>query len=71
METCKMSDLFFTIGEISDKLHEPPARIDYIIRKYHLKPRHRVGIIRLFDAAQIEAIRQELYGIQTRGGHGN
>lgn len=55
-----------TIGQIADRLEEPPARVAYIVSKYRLKPVERVGIIRLFGAEQLKAIRQGLYGIQVR-----
>jgi hypothetical protein len=55
-----------TIGQIADRLAEPPSRVSYIISKYRMKPVHRVGIIRLFDESQIKVIRQGLYGIQIR-----
>jgi len=63
-----------TIGQIADRLEEPPARVAYIVSKYRLKPVQRVGIIRLFSEQQIEAIRQGLYAIRIRssrpvGGH--
>ena len=57
---------FLTASQIADKLGEPPQRITYIIRKYRLKPRERIGIIRLFDEQQVKEIKQGLYGIQTR-----
>jgi hypothetical protein len=44
-----MNEKLLTIGQISDRLDEPPARVAYIISKYRLKPVQRVGIIRLFD----------------------
>lgn len=55
-----------TATQIADQLGEPPQRVCYIIRKYRLKPVHRVGIIRLFDERQIVAIKNGLYGIQIR-----
>ena len=55
-----------TIGQIADRLWEPPARVGYIISKYRLKPMERIGIIRLFDERQLDAIKQGLYGIQIR-----
>jgi hypothetical protein len=61
-------DELSTIGQIADRLGEPPSRVGYIISKFRLKPRQRVGIIRLFDEDQIEAIRQGLYNIQVRTG---
>ncbi len=60
-----MTDLQ-TISQIADKLGEPPQRVDYIIRKHRLKPQQRVGIIRLFNEQQVEAIKEGLYGIQIR-----
>ncbi len=55
-----------TASQIADQLGEPPQRVDYIIRKYRIKPVARIGIIRLFSHEQIEAIKQGLYGIQIR-----
>lgn len=60
---------FFTIGQIADKLAEPPARITYIIAKHRLKPAKRVGIYRLFTSQQVEAIKQGCFNIQIRGGN--
>lgn len=57
-----------TASQIADQLGEPPQRITYIIRKYRLKPVQRVGIIRLFDDEQAEAIKQALYNMQVRNG---
>ena len=56
----------FTASQIADQLGEPPQRVTYIIRKHRLKPVQRVGIIRLFDERQVEAIKRGLYGIQVR-----
>ena len=56
----------FTIGQIADRLMEPPARIAYIISKHRLKPVSRIGIIRLFGEEHVKAIRQGLYGLQVR-----
>ena len=55
-----------TIGQIADRLREPPTRVAYIVSKYRLKAVQRVGIIRLFNEKQIKAIKQGLYGIQIR-----
>ena len=55
-----------TIGQIADRLREPPARVAYIVSKYRLKAVQRIGIIRLFDEEQIRVIKQGLYGIQIR-----
>ena len=56
-----------TVGQIADRLQEPPQRVAYIIRKYRLKPVQRVGIIRLFREQQVQAIKRGLYDIQIRG----
>ena len=61
-----MIEQLLTIGQIADKLQEPPARIAYVISRFRLKPVERVGIIRRFSAEQVEAVRQALYGIQIR-----
>ena len=62
-----MEQELLTIGQIADRLSEPPARVAYIVSKYRLKPVQRVGIIRLFSEEQVKAIKQGLYGIQVRG----
>lgn len=59
-----VTDELSTIGQIADRLEEPPARVAYIISKYRLKPVRRVGIIRLFSEQQVQAIREGLFGIQ-------
>ena len=60
-----MSDLF-TVGQIADRLSEPPARVAYIIRKNRIKPIDRVGIIRLFNEIQVMAIKEALFNMQVR-----
>ena len=61
-----MNTELLTIGQIADRLREPPARVAYVVSKYRLKPVSRVGIIRLFDEEQVKVIKQGLYGIQIR-----
>lgn len=56
--------LGFTIGEIADRLEEPPSRVAYIISKNRLKPVRRVGIIRLFSEQQVQAIREAMFNMQ-------
>lgn len=58
----------FTIGEIADRLAEPPSRVAYVIAKHRIKPVDRAGILRLFDDRQIELVRQGLYGIRSKRG---
>ena len=57
-----------TVGQISDRLNEPPNRVSYVISKFRLKPVQRVGIIRLFAEEQVDTIKQGLYNIQIRSG---
>ncbi|MFC1635842.1 hypothetical protein ACFL5Z_13465 [Planctomycetota bacterium] len=61
-----MKQELLTVGQIADRLQEPPARVAYIVSKYRLKPVERVGIIRLFSQQQVEVIKQGLYNIQIR-----
>ena len=61
-----MSDLF-TTGQIADMLREPPTRVEYIIRRHHIKPVDRVGIIRLFNEVQVAAIKEKIFNMQIRG----
>ena len=58
----------FTIGEIADRLGEPPSRVSYIISKHRIKAADRAGILRLFTDEQIELVRQGLYGIRIKRG---
>ena len=62
--------LDFTVGEIADRLEEPPARVAYIIAKHRMKPVRRVGIIRLFCEQQVRAIKQDLYKMQVHTTNG-
>ncbi len=56
----------YTVGEVADKLGEPPARVQYIISKHRIKPAERVGIYRLFNDSQVEQVRNGLFNIQVR-----
>ena len=55
-----------TVGQIAERLNEPPARVAYIISKYHIKPVKRIGIFRLFGEAEISRIVSGLFNIQIR-----
>jgi len=55
----------YTVGTLAEHFQEPPARIAYVISKYRIKPCQRIGIIRLFNDAQAEAIKQGLYGLRV------
>lgn len=56
-----------TVSQLADEWQEPPARVDYIIRKLRIKPTDRIGIIRLYDSNKAEIIRRGLYNLQIRG----
>lgn len=58
-----------TVSELADLLQEPPARVDYVIRKMRIKPTDRIGIIRLFDVDRVTLIKQGLFNLQIRGDH--
>ena len=61
-----IEELGSTIGQIADRFQEPTTRVAYIVAKFRLKAARRVGIIRLFDEAQIQAIKDGLYTMQIR-----
>ena len=56
----------FTVTQIAERLQERGHRVTYMISKLNLKPVSRVGIIRLFDEQQIEAIRNGLYNLRIQ-----
>ena len=61
-----IKELGSTIGQIADRFEEPPTRVAYIVAKLRLKAAQRVGIIRLFDESQVQAIKGGLYSMQIR-----
>ena len=61
----KINSELYTIGNLADYLDEPTSRIAYVISKHKLKPVTRIGIIRLFNKEQAEAIKQGLYLLRT------
>lgn len=61
-----MKTSVLTVGQIADRLGQPPSRVAYLIGKYRLKPIARVGIIRLFGEAQVECIREGVDQLQRR-----
>lgn len=56
----------FTVTQIADRLEERSHRVTYMITKCKLKPVERVGIIRLFNEAQIQIIKDGLYGLRIQ-----
>lgn len=65
-----VTDELLTIGQIADRLSEPPSRVAYMIAKHRMKPVRRVGIIRLFSEQQVQAIREGLFNIQIHTAKG-
>ncbi len=61
-----LGDDRLTVGQMSDMLEEPPARVAYMIRKHRIKPIARIGIIRLFDRKSLKEIKEALLDIQIR-----
>jgi len=55
-----------TVTQIAERLQERNHRVTYVISKCKLKPVSRVGIIRLFNEAQEQIIKQELYGLRIQ-----
>lgn len=62
-----LSNPGFTIGEIANDTDSTIPQCQYVAMKLKLKPAGRCGIIRLFDATQLEAIRQGLQEIRPYG----
>lgn len=55
-----------TIGEIAISLNVPIHRVDYIVKAHAIAPSGRLGILRGFDAAAAERIRQLLLAMPAR-----
>ena len=58
-----MKTAVFTIGQIAEKLKQPPSRLQYLISKHRIKPIARVDNIRLFDRTTLETLRFTLQSI--------
>lgn len=65
-----MKTAVLTVGQIADQLGQPPARVAYMIAKHRLKPVGRVGIIRLFNEQQVQAIKEALFNMQIHSTKG-
>jgi hypothetical protein len=59
-----------TPGIIADELDAPLARVLYVLRKRDIKPIGRTGILRVYDRAAVEAVRDELREMDQRQGAG-
>ncbi len=58
----------FTIGDIADLTNASTYQISYVISKLKIKTNKRCGIVRLFDAAQVEAIKIGLKNLKPYKG---
>lgn len=59
-----------TLGDIARELGEPEHRVKHIINSRRIEPVRRIGIIRLFPATAVGAVRQELDTINKKFGRG-
>jgi predicted transcriptional regulator len=57
----------FTVGDLSKLTGRPQHQIAYALQSRGIEPAHRVGILRVFDAAQLPTILDALK--QTRAHH--
>jgi hypothetical protein len=49
-----------TPGVIAEEVDKPLSRVLYALRKLGVQPIGRAGILRLYDAAAVEAVRQAI-----------
>jgi hypothetical protein len=68
-----MSDIprLRTAGVIADELDAPLSRVLYVLRTRNVKPIGRAGVLRLYDRAAVETVRQELNAMHQRHCLGN
>ena len=57
----------FTTGDIARQERVPKYRVEYAIDTYGIRETQRIGIVRVFDNAKVEAIRSALRRIAERG----
>lgn len=56
-----------TVSEIAAAVEQPPARVAHVLRtRPTIKLIRRAGLVRLFDAAVIPIVRQELEAIDAK-----
>jgi hypothetical protein len=55
-----------TIGEVANAVNKPRHIVEYVVKSRGVAPAQRAGILRLFDSAGVEQIRQLLSTIQPR-----
>jgi len=57
-----------TPGVIAAELDAPLQRVLYVLRKLGVKPIGRAGILRLYDRAAVQTVREEVRRIELRQG---
>ena len=59
-----------TPGVIADELGVPVSRVIYILQKrsHDIRPIGRAGVLRLYDRAAVEMVRNELSQMNQRQG---
>jgi hypothetical protein len=57
-----------TPGVIAAELDAPLSRVLYILRKRQIKPIGRAGVLRLYDRAAVETVRDALREMDQRQG---
>jgi hypothetical protein len=55
-----------TPGVIAAELDAPLSRVLYILRNRNIKPIGRAGVLRLYDRAAVETVRDALRKIDQR-----
>jgi len=56
-----------TVGQIARQEGVPAHRVDYAIQRYNIADTQRVGILRVYDDAGVEAIKSALRRIENGG----
>lgn len=59
-----------TPGVIADELGVPLSRVLYVLQKrsHDIKPIGRAGVLRLYDRAAVDTVRNELRAMDQRQG---
>jgi hypothetical protein len=55
-----------TPGVIASELGESLDRVLYALRRHNIRPIGRAGVLRLYDRAAVEAVRDALRAIDAR-----
>ncbi len=58
----------FTVGDIAEISDTTTQQVAYVIMKRRIKAPQRCGIIRLFNAVQVEVIKQGLLELRPYAG---